>query len=190
MEWLNTNAGALQALTTFIGLLLTAVTIVVLVITVIAVRAQAAAAMRLTASTDTQIDILKEQLMATRRQTEEAVRPMLEIPVGFVAGNGLTKGPVINLGNGPALDVTFGYGRYGDVNFKQEFVVPPVISKNKSFEITIDAERIRQGGGIVFLYRSLTGSDCSSMLVYERPHFRYVPDASEWTRALLRRSQI
>ena len=124
-SWLSCNAPAIQAVASFVTVVLTVITVGVLVAAWKAARAQANAADKLTVSTDKQIGILKEQVIATRRQIEESVRPMLDVPVGFIGGPSLLTGKVVNLGNGPALDITYAYGKFGDREIHEEFVVPP-----------------------------------------------------------------
>lgn len=182
-SWLSCNAAAIQAVASCVIIVLTAITIVVLIATWRAARAQANAADKLTMSTDKQIDILKEQVTATRRQIEESVRPMLDVPVGFIAGASLLTGKVMNLGNGPALDITYAYGKFGDREIHEEFVVPPTVSKDKGFDMTIDPDKIRKTG-LIFIYRSLSGTDCASSLTSQRPHFHYHPDVHEWVQSL------
>src|SRR5664280_2901888 len=91
-SWLSCNAPAIQAVASFVTVVLTVITIGVLFAAWKAARAQANAADKLTVSTDKQIGILKEQVIATRRQIEESVRPMLDVPVGFIGGPSLLTG--------------------------------------------------------------------------------------------------
>jgi hypothetical protein len=141
----------------------------------------------LTMSTEKQIEILREQVTVTRRQIEESVRPMLDVPVGFIAGLSLLTGKVVNLGNGPALDITYAYGKFGDREIHEEFVVPPTVSKDKGFDFTADPDKISKKG-LIFIYRSLSGNDCASSLTSERPHFHYHSDVHEWVQKLRTRA--
>jgi hypothetical protein len=185
-NWLNGNAGALQTIAACAAIVLSIITIFVLIATWKAARAQAAAANALTGATERQITILEQQVMAARRQIEESVRPMLDIPVGLSSVGELTKVDIVNLGAGPALDITYAYARFGDRNIEQHFVVPPTIAKDKSFPFTADPEQVR-AKGLIFIYRSLSGNDCASSLVSERPHFHYHPDVFEWLQMLRNR---
>ena len=181
--WLNCNAGALQAVAAGFIIVLTIATIVVLIATWKAARAQAAAAIKLTTATERQIVILEQQVTATRRQVEESVRPMLDIPVGVSAADALTVVDIPNLGSGPALEITSAYARFGDYPIKEDFIVPPTIAKDRAFRFTIDPERVRNEG-LIFIYRSLSGNDYASALTAERPHFHYYADAHDWVHKL------
>lgn len=184
---LNRNADALQALAASVIVVLTIVTIVVLIATWRAARAQAAAAIQLTTATERQILILEQQVTMTKRQVEESVRPMLDIPVGASAAPTLLVIEIQNLGNGPALDITYAYARFGDRAIKEEFIVPPTVAKDRVFRFTIDPDRVRSEG-LIFIYVSLSGNHYASALTAERPHFHYYPNADDWIYGIRTRS--
>jgi hypothetical protein len=190
-DWLSSNAASVQAVTASLSVLLAFFTSIVLLIAYFAARAQtraatiqAEAAKKQVVSADQQITILQEQLAAARRQIDESVRPMLFIPAAASSLPTLTKVEIENHGSGPAMEITAAYARFGDTEIKDEFfVVPGTIVKGASFPFVIDPDQVRQHG-LVFLYQSLSGTDCVSEVTAVRPHFRYYPDAHDWVHKL------
>ena len=188
--WLTNNAGAVQAFSACISVVLTVFTSIVLVIAYLATRAQtkaaktlAEAALKQTESADKQLVILGQQVAASKRQLDESIRPMLFLPAAASSLPALTKVEIENVGSGPAMEITFAYARYGDPHIEETWVVPGTIVKGASFPFVIDPERVCKEG-LVFLYQSLSGTSCVSEVTDQRPHFRYYPDAHDWVHSL------
>jgi hypothetical protein len=191
-DWIGRagNAAAVQALTACFSVLLTIFTSFVLVIAYLAARAQtraaitqAQAAKRQVENANDQMAILQQQLIAARRQIDESVRPMLFIPVSASSLPSLTKVDIENHGSGPAIEITAAYARFGDPEIEELSIVPGTVVKGASFPFVIDPDRVRKNG-LVFLYQSLSGTNCVSEVTDVRPHFRYYPDAHDWVHNL------
>ena len=189
-HWLNYNAPALQTLAACIALLFFLFTVIVLLIThratkiqAVAAKMQAAAAESMTAAASKQTAFSEQLVKAAKRQLEESVRPMLFVPATISALPTLTNLYIENLGNGPALEIRYAYARFGEKLIMENLVVPGTIIKGGSFSFMIDSDLARSKG-LIFLYRSLSGTDCASELTGEPPHFRYYPDARDWVNAL------
>lgn len=156
-------------------------TLVVLVYTWRAAKRQAEAAEKLTEATQKQIEAshvqaeaAREQQRLTRRQLEEALRPVLLLVSGG-SGGPIRDTVLKNQGAGPALDVVW---FYGTLQAKEPREFDHTILGAKQ-EVTIQYEwgkAAKQGMG--FVYKSLTGSANATLIDWKNGsmHTIYLPN--------------
>jgi hypothetical protein len=186
------SANSIQYYASWITLsnVLSFVTLVVLIFTAwaairqaTAARRQAEAAEKLTEATHRQIETSQVQADAaadlqrlTRRQLEEALRPILLLKA---EGGGSTEfeTTVVNDGSGPALDIKCFYGTTPSDQPNQLGMLPSIMGAKATHTFRYQRQRA-QAEGLRIEYRSLTGAANATLMTWSGGVMQtsYVPD--------------
>lgn len=157
-------------------------TLVVLVYACRAAIRQAKAAVELTTATQKQIEVFqlqaeaaKEQQHLSRRQLEEALRPILLLDGPGGGAVPFFETTLKNDAIGPALDIKWFYGSLPEkatTNFD-----PTIIGAKEKKPFKYDSSRAL-ADGICFTYRSLTGSKHATVISWQPGwmNTKYVPN--------------
>jgi len=157
-------------------------TLVVLFFTWKAIQRQGVAAEKLTEATQKQIETSKIQAEAavdqqrlTRRQLEEALRPILLFLGEGSGSNGQRKTTLKNDGVGPALDIRWFYGALPERQSRE--LNPTIIAAKREEDFPYNWDDAT-ANGICLIYKSLTGSKNATQITWKNGsmHTDYIED--------------